>query len=62
MLSPTLLEALRDYWRSLNANRRNGYSRAGPGTPPTVPSLPEPIFISRDGISTLPPVPWARSS
>jgi len=42
MLSPTLLEALRDYWRSLKRNPRNGYSRADPGTPPIVPSLPEP--------------------
>ena len=36
-----LLEALRDYWRSLNANPRTGYFRADPGTLPIVPLLPE---------------------
>jgi integrase len=41
MLSPRLLEALRDYWRILKRNPRNGYFREGPGTPPIVPSLPE---------------------
>ena len=42
MLSPRLLEALRDYWRRAeDANPRNGYFRAGRGTPPIVPSLPE---------------------
>jgi len=40
MLSPNLLEALREHWRGLRRKPlKNGYFRAGPGTLPTIPSL-----------------------
>ena len=38
MLSPTLLEALRDYWRGLRRKPAAGYSPADAGTPPRIPS------------------------
>ncbi len=42
MLSPTLLEALRDYWRSLKRKPTEWLFPGDLGTPPIVPSLPEP--------------------
>ncbi len=41
MLSPRLLEALRDYWRSLKRKPTEWLFPGGPGTPAIVPSLPE---------------------
>jgi integrase len=40
MLSPTLLEALRDYWRGLKRKPTDWLFPGGPGTPPIIPSLP----------------------
>ena len=50
MLSPTLLEALRDYWRSLKRKPTEWLFPGGPGTPPIVPSLPGRCGMRANGL------------
>ena len=50
MLSPRLLEALRDYWRSLKRKPTEWLFPGGSRTPSTVPSLPEPCGMSANGL------------
>ncbi len=44
MLSPNLLQALREYWRGLNANLRSGYSPAGRGHTANHPITPKIVY------------------